>query len=375
MIGYSILNNIFNQLLSDKLVTKVYHDVIIIEEEKNRFPVFARGDEYIYVGVDDSKKMSCYFRQTGEARNVKTTFTAGCERAYFVKVPYRMVLFNDFEKRNFDSLNSAFVNTMFSQGIDFTALITDRKRLLQDESSPKNFTFGASTYFVAIDFTLSVQISRNNCEEVIIGCDKLPNPVCAIAAPLECVAPTLLAVTEITESQALISWFSVAGATSYNIYYKKRTSGRWIFAATIFDALDFMFTGLDVNTLYDYRVSSNCGDFSNDSFTTLGTDLLTFRYGWSSTPIDLETFDYQYTGTFFPGQDLTTQFIGMPLNVFIAVEYPDSETDKTTWKNTEANYGEIPDFVMNPIEHIGNYKYISSRIELTLDNLFTTIFA
>ena len=65
MIGYSVLNNIFNTLLNDGLVTKVYHDVIIIEEEKNRFPVFPKGDEFVYVGVDDSKKMNCYFRQMG----------------------------------------------------------------------------------------------------------------------------------------------------------------------------------------------------------------------------------------------------------------------------------------------------------------------
>lgn len=354
------------------LVSKVYHDVIIIEEEKNRYPVFPKGDEYIYVGIDDSKRMSCYFRQMGEMRNVKTDHIS-CQSIYTTRVPYRMVLFNDYEKRNFDSLNAAFLQTMFQSHIDFTALITDKKRLLQDESIPKNFTFGASTYFVAIDFTLTLQLYKNTCEEVI-GCDVLPNPICAIESLAPCANPTLLAVTEITESQALISWFAVSGATSYTVYLKKRNASSWAREATVYDALSYLFTGLDPLTIYDYRVSTDCGGFSQGTFTTLGVDVLTFRYGWDYDPIDLPNFDYQYTGTFIQGQALTTQFIGMPLNVFIAVEYPDGETDKTTWMNTESNYGQIPDFVMNPIEHIGNYKYISSRIEMTLDNLFTTIF-
>lgn len=372
MIGYSILNNIFGKLLADGLVSKVYHDVIIIEEEKNRYPVFPKGDEFIYVGVDDSKHMSCYFRQTGEMRNVKTSYLS-CQPWYTTRVPYRMVLFNDFEKRNFDSLNAAFINTMFEAHIDFTALITDRKRLLQDESSPKNFTFGASTYFIAIDFTLTLQVYKNTCEEAI-GCEAIPNPICTVETLAPCANPTLLSVTEITESQALISWFAVASADSYTVHYKKRTGSSWILAAVVYDSLSYMLTGLDPSTIYDYRVSTDCGGYSQGTFTTLGTDLLTMRYGWSETPIDLPTFDYQYSGTFIQGQALTTQFIGMPLNVYIAVEYPDGESDKETWMNTEANYGQIPDFVMNPIEHIGNYKYISSRIQMTLDNLFTTIF-
>ena len=58
MIGYSILNNVFNKLLSDGLVSKIYHDVIILEDTSkagttNRYPVFPHGDEYTYVGVDD----------------------------------------------------------------------------------------------------------------------------------------------------------------------------------------------------------------------------------------------------------------------------------------------------------------------------------
>ena len=295
MIGYSILNNIFNKLLADGLVSKVYHDVIIIEEEKNRYPVYPKGDEYIYVGVDDSKRMSCYFRQIGEMRNVRTDYIS-CQAIYTTRIPYRMVLFNDYEKRNFDSLNAAFVNTMFEAHIDFTALITDRKRLLQDESSPLNFTFGASTYFVAIDFTLTLQVYKNTCEEVI-GCEVLPNPICAIETLAPCVNPTLLAVTEITNEQALISWFAVAGATSYTIYLKKRTGSTWLREATVYDALSYLFTDLDPLTVYDYRVSTDCGGFSQGTFTTLGTDLLTMRYGWSETPIDLPTFDYQVYGS------------------------------------------------------------------------------
>lgn len=179
MIGYSILSDVFNKLLTDKLVTKIYTDVFIMEENGNRYPVYPDGAEFKYVGVDDTKVMICYFRQLGEARNAKTIYVDSALKSYLLRVPFRMVLFNDYETRNFDELTVAFMNVMFAQFLDFTALITDVKKIQQEENLIKNFTFDASTYYVAIDFTLSVEIFKNNCAEVI-GCAQVENPICKV---------------------------------------------------------------------------------------------------------------------------------------------------------------------------------------------------
>lgn len=134
------------------------------------------------------------------------------------------------------------------------------------------------------------------------------------------------------------------------------------------------------NNCYTFQWYKNCacGGSSEENNTSFF-----FRYGFSNIPfgdgtggtIDLRTFDYQYSGVILNGQPLITQFVEMPINQFIAVQYPDTESSKVNWVNTVANYGVIPDFVMDDIITMGNKKYITSRIEMTLDNAFTTIFS
>lgn len=123
-----------------------------------------------------------------------------------------------------------------------------------------------------------------------------------------------------------------------------------------------------------------CGGTSEDGGGDTG---YFFRYGYSATEIadgtggtlDKTTFNYQYVGVYVPGQPLNTQFVAMPNNRFIAIEYPDTESDKITWVNRAgSNYGTIPDTIMNTIVATGGKKYITSRIEMTLDNNFTTVF-
>lgn len=181
MIGYSILSPVFADLLHG-MVGKIYHDVIIVEQDKNRFPAYPVGDEYIYVGVDDTKIMNCYLRQVGEMRNISTSFIGGCSELYNIRVPYRLVFFNDPEKRKFDDLNNAIINSLFHQHVEFTSLITDRRVIQQQENLVKNFTLGARTFYVAVDFAIKFQMTKNNCGDVI-GCVDIPNPIC-LAQPI-----------------------------------------------------------------------------------------------------------------------------------------------------------------------------------------------
>gem|GEM_PF-5869914 len=130
---------------------------------------------------------------------------------------------------------------------------------------------------------------------------------------------------------------------------------------------------------------ANCYTFNwdKDCVCSGSGGLLAFRYGYSDIPfgdgsggtVDKTTFNYQYSGVITPGDPLTTKFTGMPDNVFICVEYPGTESTKITWYNTGFNNGTIPDFIMNPVVIAGIKKYITSNIEITLDNSFTTIFS
>jgi len=179
MIAFSILNNLFTDLFNKMDIQKIYTDVIILNNsDGNRFPVYAQGEEYIYVGIDDSKYMCCYIRQTSDLKVVKTTFEGGCKKVLQTETAYKLVIFNDYEKRNFDSLNLNLISCFYGQYIDMVALIVDEEKIIKTESKPKNFNLGPTSYFVAVDFVVKNTIYQNTCLE--INCDSNTNPICKI---------------------------------------------------------------------------------------------------------------------------------------------------------------------------------------------------
>ena len=91
-------------------------------------------------------------------------------------------------------------------------------------------------------------------------------------APFVCNAPAGLSST-VTSSGATVSWGAVTGAASYAVDYKLSTATTWTSAATASTSTSVTISGLTASTLYDWRVSTNCGTngasgFSSAQFTT-----------------------------------------------------------------------------------------------------------
>jgi Metallo-peptidase family M12B Reprolysin-like/Secretion system C-terminal sorting domain/Bacterial pre-peptidase C-terminal domain/Fibronectin type III domain len=92
-------------------------------------------------------------------------------------------------------------------------------------------------------------------------------------APFVCNAPSGLATSAITTSGATLSWAAVSGAASYAVDYKLNSSTVWTSAATASTTTSVAIAGLSASSLYDYRVSTNCGangasGFAAAQFTT-----------------------------------------------------------------------------------------------------------
>lgn len=177
MTGYSTLKPLFQSLIDTGLVQKIYHSVIIREQGENRYPAYRVGDEWYYTGVDDTKIMGCYLRQTGDLQNGRTEQASSCQKMYITRVPYRLVFFNDHETRNHDDLQAKIMNIVFQKDIELVRFVTDKTRLAIDETALKGFNFGGNTFYAALDFILIVRLTRNNCE-VEINCGEIPNPIC-----------------------------------------------------------------------------------------------------------------------------------------------------------------------------------------------------
>ncbi|MFM6925914.1 MAG: M4 family metallopeptidase [Ferruginibacter sp.] len=91
-----------------------------------------------------------------------------------------------------------------------------------------------------------------------------------VAAP-PCNAPTGLASTGVTASQASLSWTAVSGAVTYSVQYRPAGTSSWITAANT-AATNYGISGLAASTLYDWRVGTVCSlnssSYSTAQFTT-----------------------------------------------------------------------------------------------------------
>ncbi len=131
-------------------------------------------------------------------------------------------------------------------------------------------------------------------------------------APVTCAAPSGLYASAITSSGATVSWGTVSGAASYAVDYKLSTATTWTAAASATTATSVVLTGLTAGTLYDYRVSTNCGangssGFTAAQFTTTSTGCQSaYDVSTNGTTSGAATipFNTSVTGLISPGGDV-----------------------------------------------------------------------
>jgi Metallo-peptidase family M12B Reprolysin-like/Secretion system C-terminal sorting domain/Bacterial pre-peptidase C-terminal domain/Fibronectin type III domain len=107
------------------------------------------------------------------------------------------------------------------------------------------------------------------------------------AAPFVCNAPTGLAASAITSSGATVSWTAVSGAANYAVDYKLNSATVWTSAATATTATSVAIAGLTASSLYDYRVSTNCGANGASGFTA--AQFTTIAVSTCPGPLDVST--------------------------------------------------------------------------------------
>jgi len=180
MIGYSILEELFRNILQTKFVTGIYHSVLLKPLEKGGLkPAAPVNGRYQYVGLDDTKGFSCYCRTTGPSDVVDAEKIGGCNtRKYRFNVPHKIVFFNASEDRNHEdiiaTLLKAFMKTSFIRIQKFTVIPDE---ILRSEAPTGRFNFRDNTLYFAIDFFVLLDLQTSNCNEEI-KCEGVPNPFC-----------------------------------------------------------------------------------------------------------------------------------------------------------------------------------------------------
>ncbi len=104
-----------------------------------------------------------------------------------------------------------------------------------------------------------------------------------------CNAPGTLSMASITSAGANISWGSVTGANSYDVYYKATSASTWISVASGTATTSASLSGLSASTSYDWRVRTNCSSgsssFSSTQFSTLASSVCNAPAGLTTSSI------------------------------------------------------------------------------------------
>ena len=165
-------------LIATGVVDRVYHSVKLHADEahSNKYPVYAKGAEEFYIGPDDKKNRFAYIRQTGPVTKGEERLESSEQKMYFLLAPNRIVVFKDREKENVDRLIRKLLATCFTENISLVSYQHDAFKLAKQETPIGNFSFDATTFYLAIDVQIRWWIDAKDCEEE--SCIVYPNPIC-----------------------------------------------------------------------------------------------------------------------------------------------------------------------------------------------------
>lgn len=138
----------------------------------------------------------------------------------------------------------------------------------------------------------------------------------------------------------------------------------------------------DSGAMFSAEAANAAGDVSSLPASLTVTSDLTAQWWWGATdPFPAlsggsDTLMYQISETITHNAAIVVNYAaqsGAEDNQFNVLRYPDSENDKSIWVNTSLNQGTIPDGVMRAVLNINGFKYIISRVAMSLDPVTTTL--
>lgn len=176
---------IAEEIIKTGLVSKVFHSCQLLRDDQRRvlYPAYQKGAEFTYAGIDDAKGLFAYIRVNGDAQAVPLKITS-CQGAYTVTAPLRVVFFNDNEDRNQDDLGTRLMSFTFLKNVFLTRVISDRARLVTEESPLFREKFDGKTFYLAVDINVTFILLPSDCAPE--ACIVYPNPVtsCPAAVPV-----------------------------------------------------------------------------------------------------------------------------------------------------------------------------------------------
>lgn len=170
-------------IIGTGIVNKVFHSCQILRDDNQQlYPVYQLGKEWTYAGIDDAKGLFAYIRSNGDIVSVPFKLQS-CARAYDVTAPLRVVFFSDNEERNQEELLSKLSSFTFLSGLNLVRIVTDKFRLVKEESPVFRARFDGKTFYAAFDVTANFILLPSTCETD--PCMVHPNPITSCPAVVQ----------------------------------------------------------------------------------------------------------------------------------------------------------------------------------------------
>lgn len=156
---------IANQILATGLVKKVFHSCQLLKDAGRNiiYPAYKKGAEFVYTGIDDTQGLFAYIRVNGDVSAVPLKLQS-CARAYTVTSPLRVVFFNDSEDKDFEYLVTKLSSFTFLKNVTLIRIVTDKFRLVSDESPLFRDNFDGKTFYIAVDISVTTILLPSDCE-------------------------------------------------------------------------------------------------------------------------------------------------------------------------------------------------------------------
>jgi hypothetical protein len=163
-------------LIATGLVDSVFHSCELVEDEKGtKFPAYKVGNEQFYCGPDDRKKMFAYIRNSGPAFRIIEGKESSEDKLYRMSAPHRIAVFQDHVKDDFDALTKRLLKVAFIKDVSLVSFNSNAFQLSKQESPIGNFSFDATTFYLAIDVQIKFWFYANQCDSD--SCVVFPNPI------------------------------------------------------------------------------------------------------------------------------------------------------------------------------------------------------
>ncbi|NJL76816.1 MAG: T9SS type A sorting domain-containing protein [Saprospiraceae bacterium] len=93
-----------------------------------------------------------------------------------------------------------------------------------------------------------------------------------VGGNVSCSQPSNLTSSGLSTTSVQLSWSAIEGALNYTVQYRPGSTGAWLNGGTT-NGTSLTLTGLQPNTLYTWRVTASCSDYSSvTEFTTGSTN-------------------------------------------------------------------------------------------------------